>query len=202
VADGHGNDPADPDHAAGRLLLRPILRRLRKINAPGGWGIELSEDAAAETKADVEGAIKAYEPVLDFEFDRLAYAEGIKNRLETAVRRFLVRFGMFGRAWRLGRSLYADDVPDTEDALIEQSGMNRAQATTAAAGRRHSFVRVLLRHERVRRSASYLWMPCPIMRFCPLSSSGSSRTRARISSLPRSAAFGLPSPGRGRVSSF
>jgi hypothetical protein len=173
----------------GRLLLRPILRRLRKINAPGGWGIELSEDAAAETKADVEGAIKAYEPVLDLEFDRLAYAEGIKSRLESAVlqalsdqernakgfratvhiedalvrnalyqlvgywpsgggagRRFSVRFGMLGRAWRLGRSLYADDVPDSEDALIGQWGMTRAQATTAAAGR-HSFVCVLLRHE-------------------------------------------------------
>jgi hypothetical protein len=172
----------------GRLLVRPILRRLRKINAPGGWAIELSEDAAAETKADVEGAIKAYEPVLDSEFERLAYAEGIFSRLETTLReaipdwergaegfratvhiedalvrnalyqlvnywpggggagrRFSVRFGMLGRCWRLGRSLYADDVPDSEDSLIQEWGMTRAQATTAAFGR-HSFVCVRLRH--------------------------------------------------------
>lgn len=173
----------------GRLLLRPILRRLRKIDVPGGWGIELSEDAAAETKADVEGAIKSYEPVLDLEFDRLAYAEGVKSRLESTVlqalsdddrgaagfratvhiedallrnalyqlvsywpsgggagRRFSVRFGMLGRTWRLGRSLYAADVPVGEDALILEWGMTRAHATTAAAGRR-SFVSVLLHHE-------------------------------------------------------
>jgi hypothetical protein len=173
----------------GRLLLRPILRRLRKINAPGGWAIELSEDSAAETKADVEGAINAYGSVLDLEFERLAYAEGIASRLESTVRqalsdqersadgfratvhiedalvrnalyqlvgywpsgggagrRFSIRFGMLGRTWRLGRSLYADNVPDGEEALIEEWGMTRAQATTAAANR-HSFVCVLLHHE-------------------------------------------------------
>jgi hypothetical protein len=172
----------------GRLLLRPVLRRLRKISGPGGWAVELSEDAAAETKADVEGAIRSYGPVLDLEFERLAYAEGIRGRLETAVReglrdhernangfratvhiedalirnalyqltdywpsgpgvgrRFSVRFGMLGRSWRLGRSLYAPEVPNTEDELIEVWGMTRAQAATAAVGRR-SFVCVLLRH--------------------------------------------------------
>ncbi len=49
----------------GRLLIGPILRRLRKINAPGGWGIELSEDAAAEAKTDVEGAIATYGPAIE-----------------------------------------------------------------------------------------------------------------------------------------
>jgi hypothetical protein len=67
----------------GRLLLRPVLARLRKINAPGGWGVELSADAAAETKTDVEGAIHSYAPVLDSEFERLAYAEGIAGRVES-----------------------------------------------------------------------------------------------------------------------
>jgi hypothetical protein len=171
----------------GRLLLRPIFGRLRKVSGPGGWGVELSEDAAAETKADVEGAIGSYAPALDLEFERLAYAEGVRGRLETAVReglcdrerntpgfratvhiedalvrnalyqltdywpsgsgkgrRFSVRFGMLGRSWRLGRSLYAPEVPDTESQLIEEWGMTRAQAATAAAGRR-SFVCVLLR---------------------------------------------------------
>ena len=172
----------------GRLLLRPILRRLRRIGAPGGWEIELSEDAAAETKLDVEGAIKAYAPVLDSEFERLAYVQGIFSHLESVVRaalteneraadgfratvhiedalvrnalyqlvnywpagggagrRFSVRFGMLGRSWRLGKSLYVPDVPDSEEALIETWGMTRAQATTAAVGRR-SFVCILLRH--------------------------------------------------------
>jgi hypothetical protein len=173
----------------GRLLVAPILRRLPKIRGPGGWGVELSEEAAAETKADVEGAIKAYEPALDREFERLAHVEGISGRLETSVReglheherraegfratvhvedamvrnalyqpvgywpsggssgrRFSTRFGMIGRAWRLGRSLYAPDVPASEDELIELWGMTRAQAASAAQGR-HSFVCVLLRHE-------------------------------------------------------
>jgi hypothetical protein len=173
----------------GRLLLRPILRRVRALNFPGGWGIELSEDAAAETKADVEGAIKTYAPALDSEFERLAHTEGIFSRLETTVRtvlkeherdaqdfratvhvedalvrnalyqlvdywpsgkgagrRFSVRFGILGRAWRLGRSLYAADVPLGEDALIEEWGMTRAQARTAAAGKR-SFVCIVLQHD-------------------------------------------------------
>jgi hypothetical protein len=172
----------------GRLLLRPLLSRLRKFNAPGGWGFELSEDAAAQTKTDVEGAVNAYAPVLDSEFERLAYAEGVFTRLQTTVRnvlddhernapgfratvhvedalvrnalyqlvdywpsgggagrRFSTRFGILGRAWRLGRSLYEPDVPVGEDALILQWGMTRAQAATAASGK-HSFVAVLLQH--------------------------------------------------------
>jgi transcriptional regulator with GAF, ATPase, and Fis domain len=62
-----------------------------------------------------------------------------------AGRRFSVRFGILGRAWRLGRSLYEDDVPIDEDKLIEQWGMTRAQARSAASGKR-SFVCVMLSH--------------------------------------------------------
>jgi hypothetical protein len=62
----------------GRLLLRPLLRRLRSLGLPGGWEIELSEDAAAETKLDVESAIKEYAPRLDSEFERLAHNEGVR----------------------------------------------------------------------------------------------------------------------------
>jgi hypothetical protein len=69
----------------GRLLLRPILRRLRKLNAPGGWGVELSEDAAAETYADVDAAIKTYAPVLDAEFGRLAHAERVFQQLGKTI---------------------------------------------------------------------------------------------------------------------
>ena len=160
----------------GRLLLAPILRRLKRIRGPGGWEVELSPEAAAETKADVEGAIKPYEPALDREYERLAHVEGIRGRLETAVRegfreprapgfrstvhvedamvsnalyqlvgywpggggsgrRFSTRFGMIGRAWEFSWLLYAGDVPESEDDLIELWGMTRAQAASAAEGR-------------------------------------------------------------------
>lgn len=73
----------------GRLLLRPLLRRLRKLNLPGGWALELSEDAAAETYADVHSAISSYAPVLDAELTRLAHAEGVSKHLGSVVERAL-----------------------------------------------------------------------------------------------------------------
>jgi len=173
----------------GRLLVRPLLRRLHSLGLPGGWSVELSEDAAAETKADVEGALSAYRPRLDTEFARLAHSEGVRNRLATTLetvlskqeraaagfratvhiedalvrnalyqlvdywprgsgagRRFSVRFGALGRAWRLGASIYERDVPTDDETLITQWGMTREQAQRAATGKR-SFVCVLLEHE-------------------------------------------------------
>lgn len=86
-----------------------------------------------------------------------------------AGRRFSVRFGILGRAWRLGYSLYASDVPVSEDrggrqrmkdvdgekALIEQWGMTRAQARTAATGQR-SFVCIVLHDEGQRVGILYM----------------------------------------------
>lgn len=68
----------------GRLLLRPLLRRVRKI-AGGGFTLELSEEAAAATKSDVEGAIREYSVKLRDEFDRLAHVEDVRNRMAGAV---------------------------------------------------------------------------------------------------------------------
>lgn len=73
----------------GRRLLRPVLRRIRKVAGPGGFALELSEEAAAATKADVEGAIRDFSGALQDEFDRLAYAEDVRNRLSAAVRDLL-----------------------------------------------------------------------------------------------------------------
>src|SRR4051794_2752150 len=68
----------------GKRLLRPILRRIRKVSA-GTFALELSEEAAASTKADVEGAVRDFSSALRDEFNRLAYAEDVRNRLRTVV---------------------------------------------------------------------------------------------------------------------
>ena len=62
-----------------------MLKRVRKLNAPGGWAIELSVDSAAEIHDDVEGAIKAYKPRLDGEFRRLAKTHDVDDLLRAAV---------------------------------------------------------------------------------------------------------------------
>jgi hypothetical protein len=68
----------------GQRLLRPVLRRLRKISG-GGFAVELSPEAAAATKADVEGAIGAFATPLGDEFERLAYFEGVRDHLIRAL---------------------------------------------------------------------------------------------------------------------
>jgi hypothetical protein len=73
----------------GRRLLRPILRRVRKVTGPGGFALELSEEAAAATKADVEGAIREYSVALNEEFDRIAYAEDVRSRVSTSITQVL-----------------------------------------------------------------------------------------------------------------
>jgi hypothetical protein len=173
----------------GRRLLRPILRRIRKVTGPGGFALELSVEAAAATKADVEGAIRDFSVALRDEFERLAYAEDVRNRLAATVqdalsghelpaghdyratvhvrdalyvdalyqlvdywpggtgagRRYSTRFGMLGRAWRLGTSEYEDDIPTTAEDLIKGWGMTQEQAERAGRDRR-SFVCGILQH--------------------------------------------------------
>lgn len=172
----------------GRRLLRPIFRRLRKVSA-GGFTVELSEEAASATKADIEGTVREFSAALRSEFDRLAYAEGIRDRMKSAVmgalqeanlagktyratvhvrdalygdalyqlvsywpeatgagRRFPIRFGILGRAWRLEQSQYEGNVPTKTADLVSSWGMTQEQAEMAARGRQ-SFVCIVLRHE-------------------------------------------------------
>jgi hypothetical protein len=73
----------------GRRLIRPILRRVRKVAGPGGWAIELSEEAAAITKRDVQGALNEYASALNAELSRLAHAERVRDRMIAAVEELL-----------------------------------------------------------------------------------------------------------------
>jgi hypothetical protein len=175
----------------GRLLLYPLLRRIRKLSG-GGIAIELSAEAAGATKAEVEGTLRDYGAALDQEFQRLAYAHDVRDHLRAVIqevfdaasgegwdeppyrstvhvqdalftgalyqlldydgsganggagRRFSIRFGMLGRAWRLGKSVAKLDVPIDPEELIETWGMTAAQAKEAAKGRK-SFVCIALK---------------------------------------------------------
>jgi hypothetical protein len=163
-------------------LLRPVLRRVQKISG-GGFALELSPEAAAATKADVEGAIAEFKVPLRDEFDRLAYLHNVKEHLEHTVdelqqgqsvpeegdfratvhvgdalfrdglyqlvdywprgdgagRRFSTRFGMLGRAWRLGESLYRPDVTLSQEELVADWGMTREQAKRIGRHRQSIF---------------------------------------------------------------
>ena len=171
----------------GRRLLRPILRRLRKISG-GGFALELSPEAAVATKADVEGAVRDFSVPLGEQFEVLAYAKKIRVVLGSVVntlhpkeeckpgcdhratvyvsdalyrdalyqlvdywpagtgsgRRFSLRFGILGRAWRLEETLYAPRIPaDRPKALINSWGMTQEQAEMAGRGRQSFFCGVL-----------------------------------------------------------
>jgi hypothetical protein len=69
----------------GRALLRPLLRRIRKISG-GKVSIELSEETAAATKTEVQGAIGEYSKALDDEFERLAYAEEVRRKVALVMK--------------------------------------------------------------------------------------------------------------------
>lgn len=173
----------------GRRLLRPILRRIRKVSG-GGFALELSPEAAAATKADVEGTIRDFGDSLRDELERLAYAHNVRDHLAETVedlfdgyglpepdtrratvhvrdalyrdalyqlidywpdgggadRRYSTGFGMLGRAWRLGRSLYKPEVPVSAEELIEEWGMKREQAERVGRDRQ-SFFCGALRYE-------------------------------------------------------
>jgi hypothetical protein len=171
----------------GQRFLRPILRRIRKVSG-GGFALELSSEAAAATKVDVEGAITDFSKPLADEFERIAYAKKIRECLADAVaelltdhqcpkacehratvyvsdalyrdalyqlvdywpggdgsgRRFSMRFGILGTAWRLGESLYRGRIPsDSPQKLIRGWGMTREQAEGAGRGRQSFFCGVL-----------------------------------------------------------
>ena len=72
-----------------------------------------------------------------------------------AGRRFSQQFGMIGRAWRRGKSLYQPDVPVDEAKLIDEWGMTPSRASTAGKGQR-SFVCVVLRHRDVKSGLLYI----------------------------------------------
>lgn len=163
----------------GSRLMKPILRRVRKISG-GGFALELSEESARATKFDVEGALTEYAAVLDEELGRLAYLYDVRTALANVVeaaslddsktrtnkrpratvhirdplyegvlyqlvdyypggsgarRRYSTRFGILGRAWRLGRTQESGRVPTERDALIVEWGMTREQAVSAAHDR-------------------------------------------------------------------
>lgn len=61
----------------------------------------------------------------------------------THGRRNSIRFGIIGRAWRLGRSDYDPQVSTDTDQLIEKWGMTRDEAARAGRGRQ-SFAVILL----------------------------------------------------------
>lgn len=171
----------------GRLLLRPILRRVRKISG-GGFALELTPEAAVATKADVEGAVRAFSGPLGEQFEILAYSKKIRivlgqlvNTLHPAGeckpgcghratvyvsdalyrdglyqlvdywpagggsgRRFSLRFGILGRAWRLEETLYDPTIPaDNPEELIGNWGMTREQAEQAGRGRQSFFCATL-----------------------------------------------------------
>lgn len=71
--------------ARGKLLLAPLLRRLRKLGG-GGFTIELSAESAGATKTEVEGTLREYAAALDQEFRRLAYAHSVREHLKSVVR--------------------------------------------------------------------------------------------------------------------
>jgi hypothetical protein len=68
----------------GRRLLRPVLRRVRKV-AGAGFALELSEENARSTKADVEGGLADYAKVLNTELDRLTHLHDVRAALEEVV---------------------------------------------------------------------------------------------------------------------
>jgi hypothetical protein len=70
-------------------------------------------------------------------------------------RRFSQQFGMIGRAWRRGRSLYQPDVPVDKAKLIDEWGMTEARASTAGRGQQ-SFVCIVLEHGGVKVGLLYL----------------------------------------------
>lgn len=118
----------------GRRVLRPILRRVRKVAGPGGFALELSEDAAAVTKADVEGAVREFSSALRDEFDRLAYAEDVRNRLGAAITRGLAGHQMpHGHGYRatvhVRDALYGDALYQLVDYWPGGGGAGRRFST-------------------------------------------------------------------------
>jgi hypothetical protein len=76
----------------GQRLLRPMLRRLRKVSA-GSFVLELSEETARATKAEVEGGLEAYKKVLGDEMERLAHRYDVRPMMEAALKEWLPKPG-------------------------------------------------------------------------------------------------------------
>jgi hypothetical protein len=67
-----------------------------------------------------------------------------KGPIGARGRRHSIRFGIIGRAWRLGQSDYDPQVSTVVDELVEKWGMTRDEAERAGRGRQ-SFAVILLR---------------------------------------------------------
>lgn len=72
------------------------------------------------------------------------YVSEPQGPAKTRGRRHSIRFGIIGRAWRLGRSDYDGAVTTNVDDLIKTWGMTHDEAVRAGRGRR-SFAVILLR---------------------------------------------------------
>lgn len=119
---------------SGRRLLRPILRRVRKVTGPAGFALELSEEAAAATKADVEGVIREYSLALYDEFDRIAYAEDVRRRVSTSIARSLAGYQLpDGHRYRVTvhvrDALYRDALYQLVDYWPDGGGAGRRFST-------------------------------------------------------------------------
>ena len=72
-------------------------------------------------------------------------AERMTARPSTRGRRLSIRFGIVGRAWRLGTSDYDPDVSTDPDELVKNWGVTHEEAKTSGQGRK-SFVVFLIRN--------------------------------------------------------
>lgn len=70
-----------------------------------------------------------------------------------------VRYGILGKAWRLGKSLTQESVPTTEEELTRDWGMTREEATAAAQGRKSFSCVILYNKENTAVGAFYMDAP-------------------------------------------
>jgi hypothetical protein len=75
----------------GRRLLAPVLRRIKAVSGPGGFGLSLSPETASATKSDVESGLSTYASALKRELDRLVGVEDVN-----AIMRQCARFATTG----------------------------------------------------------------------------------------------------------
>jgi hypothetical protein len=85
-----------------------------------------------------------FQPETLYQLVEYAYVREAPGSPKTRGRRNSIRFGIIGRAWRLGRSEYDPTVTTDIDELVRVWGMTRDEAIRAGRGRR-SFAVILLR---------------------------------------------------------
>jgi hypothetical protein len=85
-----------------------------------------------------------FQPETLYQLVEYVYVSEAPGPPKTRGRRNSIRFGIIGRAWRLGRSEYDPTVTTEVDELVRVWGMTREEAVRAGWGRR-SFAVILLR---------------------------------------------------------